>query len=194
MKKTAEKGPGTQGGIGPRPGLATALAPLVAGMTATRASLLDWVHGQGVVALQEVFTAEAEGLAGPKGQHQVARTHHHWGTTGTELTFGGRRIQVTRPRVRSTGGRAGSAAALGRGLARAGSAGGAGPRADLAGRVDARVCREPGGGTGGRGQPRDEQERGEPHVARAGDDRPRRPGGPASGRSGSGWRCSWTAS
>ena len=106
MKKKAEKGSGTQGGNGTatETGLAAALAPLVAGMTATRASLLDWVHGQGVVALQEVFAAEAESVAGPKGQHQAARTHHHWGTTATELTFGGRRIQVARPRVRSTEG------------------------------------------------------------------------------------------
>ena len=84
--------------------MATALTPLVAGMTATRASLLDWVHGRGVVALQEVFAAEAEGLAGPKGQHQAERTQHHWGTTATELTFGGRRIQVARPRVRRRAG------------------------------------------------------------------------------------------
>ena len=104
MKKKAEKGPGTQGGNRTDTGLATALAPLVAGMTATRASLLDWVHGRGVVALQEVFAAEAEIVAGPKGQHQAERTHHHWGTTATELTFGGRRIQVARPRVRSTEG------------------------------------------------------------------------------------------
>jgi len=105
MTRKAEKGTGTQGGNGTDTGLAAALAPLVAGMTATRASLLDWVHGRGVVALQEVFAAEAEGLAGPKGQHQVERTHHHWGRTATELTFGGRRIQVVRPRVRSTEGR-----------------------------------------------------------------------------------------
>jgi hypothetical protein len=101
MTKRAEKRPGTQGGNGTGTELATALAPLVAGMTATRASLLEWVHGRGLVALQEVFAAEAEELAGPKGQHQAARTHHHWGTTATELTFGGRRIQVARPRVRS---------------------------------------------------------------------------------------------
>jgi hypothetical protein len=101
MKKRTETRPETQGGNGTDPGLATALAPLVAGMTATRASLLDWVHSRGVMALQEVFATEAETLAGPKGQHQAARTHHHWGTTATELTFGGRRIQVARPRVRS---------------------------------------------------------------------------------------------
>ena len=47
-----------------------------------------------------LFREEARALAGPKGQHQAARTHHHWGTTATELTFGGRRLQVRRPRVR----------------------------------------------------------------------------------------------
>jgi transposase-like protein len=81
--------------------LAEALTPLVAGMTATRTHLLEWVHTLGVDALQAVFTAEAEALAGPKGKHQPARTHHHWGRTTTELTFGGRRIRVARPRVRS---------------------------------------------------------------------------------------------
>ena len=52
----------------------------------------------GIDALQAVFTAEAEALAGPKGRQQRERTHHHWGRTATELTFGGRRIQVARPR------------------------------------------------------------------------------------------------
>jgi hypothetical protein len=41
MTKKAEKGLRTQGGNGTDTELATALAPLVAGMTATRASLLD---------------------------------------------------------------------------------------------------------------------------------------------------------
>lgn len=70
-------------------------------MTATRTHLLEWVHAVGIGALQAVFTAEAEARAGPKGRHQRARTHHHWGCTATELTFGGRRIQMIRPRVRS---------------------------------------------------------------------------------------------
>ncbi len=43
-------------------------------------------------------------LAGPKGRHQPQRTHHHWGTAATELTFGGRRVQVRRPRVRRRAG------------------------------------------------------------------------------------------
>ena len=102
-KRTAKPG-GTQGANGAGGALAEGLAPLVAGMTATRASLLAWVHAQGVVALREVCAAEAAARAGPKGQHHAERTHHHGGTTATELTFGGRRIQVARPRVRSTAG------------------------------------------------------------------------------------------
>jgi hypothetical protein len=74
-------------------------------MTATRQSLLEWVHTVGGIALDAVFREEAAALAGPKGQHDAARTHHHWGRTARELTFGGRRLSVPCPRVRSTAGR-----------------------------------------------------------------------------------------
>jgi len=77
---------------------------MLAGMTTTRHHLLAWVHAHGLAALDEVFRAEAVALAGPKGRHQVQRTHHHWGTAATELTFGGRRLHVPRPRVRRTAG------------------------------------------------------------------------------------------
>jgi transposase-like protein len=77
---------------------------MLAGMTTTRQHLLAWVHAHGLAALDEVFREEAVALAGPKGRHQAQRTHHHWGTAATELTFGGRRVQVRRPRVRPTTG------------------------------------------------------------------------------------------
>jgi transposase-like protein len=77
---------------------------MLAGMTTTRQHLLAWVHAQGLAALDELFRAEAVALAGPKGRHHPERTHHHWGTAATELTFGGRRLQVRRPRVRQTAG------------------------------------------------------------------------------------------
>ena len=85
-------------------GLAPLVEPMLAGMTTTRQHLLAWVHAQGLAALDEVFRAEAVALAGPKGRHHPQRTHHHWGTAATELTFGGRRLQVRRPRVRPTAG------------------------------------------------------------------------------------------
>jgi hypothetical protein len=44
MRKRAEKRPGTQAGHGAGAAWAEVLAPLVAGMTATRASSLEWVH------------------------------------------------------------------------------------------------------------------------------------------------------
>jgi transposase-like protein len=78
---------------------------MLAGMTTTRQHLLAWVHAHGLAALDELFREEAVALAGPKGRHQPQRTHHHWGTAATELTFGGRRVQVRRPRVRPTIGR-----------------------------------------------------------------------------------------
>ena len=102
MSKRTGKAGATQAGNPTT--LAGALTPLIAGMMATRTHLLEWVHTLGLEALQAVFRAEAESLAGPKGQHQAERTHHHWGRTRTELTLGGRRIQVDRPRVRSCAG------------------------------------------------------------------------------------------
>jgi putative transposase len=104
MTKRTATTQGTQGANGAAGTLGDALTPLIAGMTATRAHLLEWMQAQGLVALQEVFAAEAAAVAGPKGKHQAERTHHHWGRTATELTVGGRRIQVGRPRVRSTTG------------------------------------------------------------------------------------------
>jgi len=104
MRKRTEQAQGTQAGSAGAGTLGDALTPLITGMTATRAHLLEWVQAQGPVALQEVLAAEAKAVAGPKGRHQADRTHHHWGRTATEVTLGGRRIQMARPRVRSTAG------------------------------------------------------------------------------------------
>ena len=105
MKRRAETRQDPQGGSPATAPLGQVLGPLVAGMTATRQSLLEWVHTVGGIALDAVFREEAAGLAGPKGRHDPARTHHHWGRTARELTFGGRRLSVSCPRVRSTDGR-----------------------------------------------------------------------------------------
>src|SRR6266478_3712384 len=104
MTKRTERGQRRQAENGAGPVLAHLVEPMLAGMTTTRQHLLAWVHAHGLAALDELFRAEAVALVGPKGRHQPERTHHHWGTTATELTFGGRRLQVARPRVRSTKG------------------------------------------------------------------------------------------
>ncbi len=82
------------------------LLPMVAGMAATKKDLMDWVKDVGLEALKALFEADATVIAGPKGRHRPQdRTHHWWGSTATELPFGGRRIRVERPRVRSRSGK-----------------------------------------------------------------------------------------
>ena len=104
MKKRPESTQRTQAENEAGAGVAQLVEPMLAGMMTTREHLLAWVHAQGLAALDDLLRAEAVTLAGPKGRHQPSRTHHHWGTTATELTFGGRRVQVPRPRVRPTTG------------------------------------------------------------------------------------------
>ena len=71
MTKRTETTQGTQGANGAAGTLGDALTPLIAGMTATRAHVLEWMQAQGLVALREVFAAEAAAVAGPKGKHQA---------------------------------------------------------------------------------------------------------------------------
>ena len=104
MTKRAESTERTQAENGAGRELVHLVEPMLAGMTTTRQHLLAWVHAHGLAALDELFREEAVALAGPKGRQQAQRTHHHWGTTATELTFGGRRVQIRRPRVRGTTG------------------------------------------------------------------------------------------
>ncbi len=104
MKRRTEKGQVEQGPGQLVASLRQVLLPMVEGLATTKASLMAWVHTRGLEALGELFQAEAEELAGPKGKHRVDRTHHRWGRTQSELTFGGRRVSVERPRVRERAG------------------------------------------------------------------------------------------
>jgi hypothetical protein len=81
------------------------LFPMVVGIAATRSELGAFVQRAGLTVLEAILRDDAEAIAGPKGRHQAERTHHHWGTTRTELPLGGRRVAVTRPRVRRRNGR-----------------------------------------------------------------------------------------
>ena len=80
------------------------LLPMIAGIAATKADLTEWVYEQGLTALHELLRKDAEEIVGPKGKHEKERRHNHWGSTDGELSFGGGRIQVSRPRVRSKSG------------------------------------------------------------------------------------------
>lgn len=104
MKSKAENRPAAQEASAPFEKVRQLLLGMVAGMAAAKQDLMAWVQQLGLAALEEVFEADAIAIAGPKGKHLADRTHHRWGTTDTELPFGGRRIQVKRPRVRTKSG------------------------------------------------------------------------------------------
>jgi len=105
VKRRTEKAAGKQVGLSLVEQVGQRVLPLVAGIAATRQGLLEWVHDFGLRALDELMQDDAARIAGEKGKHRTNRTHHYWGTTKSELTFGGRRISVEKPRVRSKDGR-----------------------------------------------------------------------------------------
>jgi transposase-like protein len=105
MQSRTDEGVGKQVGLALVEQVGQRLMPLVAGLAATKQGLLEWMHDFGVSALDELMKDDAASLAGPKGKHRGDRTHHYWGRTRTELTLGGRRVSVERPRVRSKEGR-----------------------------------------------------------------------------------------
>lgn len=80
------------------------MLPMVAGMAATKRTFQNLVMEFGLAAMQALFGAHAEALAGPKHKRQAGRTMNHWGSTTSEFPFAGRKVQVARPRVRSADG------------------------------------------------------------------------------------------
>src|SRR3982750_783014 len=73
---------------------------------AAREGLLALAVGTGIRVLGELLAADVDRLAGPKGRHNPDRAAVRHGTQPGQVTLGGRRVPVTRPRVRTTDGTA----------------------------------------------------------------------------------------
>jgi len=86
-------------------GFAQILLPLVAGAMTTKQTLHQWVYQYGIAAMQYLFAAEAETVAGPKHKKLKDREMHHWGSTETAFEFGGQKLMLPRPRVRTISGK-----------------------------------------------------------------------------------------
>jgi putative transposase len=71
---------------------------------AAKEGLLALSVGVGLGVLNELMEAEVEEVVGPKGKHIRDRTAVRHGHEGGEVTLGGRRVPVDRPRARSAGG------------------------------------------------------------------------------------------
>jgi transposase-like protein len=66
--------------------------------------LLALAVGAGLQVMQALMDADVTALAGPKGRHDEARIAVRHGRERGSVTLGGRRVPVTRPRVRATNG------------------------------------------------------------------------------------------
>lgn len=66
--------------------------------------LLALAVGAGLQVMAALMEADVAALAGPKGKHDGARTAVRHGRERGSVTLGGRRVPVTRPRVRAVDG------------------------------------------------------------------------------------------
>jgi putative transposase len=66
--------------------------------------LLALAVGAGLQVMAALMEADVTALAGPKGRHDEARTAVRHGRERGSVTLGGRRVPVTRPRVRANDG------------------------------------------------------------------------------------------
>ena len=71
---------------------------------AAREGLLALSVGVGLRVVHELMEAEVSEIAGPKGKHDPDRTAKRHGHEDGAMTLGGRRVPVSRPRVRSADG------------------------------------------------------------------------------------------
>jgi transposase-like protein len=89
-------------GLALPPSVQIALGELV---NAAKDGLLALSVGVGLGVLFELLESEVDEVVGPKGRHNPDRRAVRHGHDDGEVTLGGRRVQVQRPRVRTADGR-----------------------------------------------------------------------------------------
>jgi len=71
---------------------------------AAKEGLLALSVGVGLGVLAELMDEEVDGVVGPKGRHDAGRAAVRHGSEAGQVTLGGRRVPVQRPRVRAADG------------------------------------------------------------------------------------------
>jgi putative transposase len=69
-----------------------------------REGLLALAVGTGMQVMAAMFDEDAARLCGPEGKHNPGRAGYRHGAEAGSVTLGGRRLPVTRPRVRAADG------------------------------------------------------------------------------------------
>ena len=72
--------------------------------SAAREGLLALAVGTGLQVLEAMLAEDVDRLVGPKGRHHPARVAVRHGSEPGQVTLGGRRVRVRRPRVRTADG------------------------------------------------------------------------------------------
>jgi transposase-like protein len=71
---------------------------------AAKKGLLALSVGVGLAVVEEIFQEEVTRLVGPRGRHDPERAANRHGQEERQLTLGGRRVSVSKPRVRTPAG------------------------------------------------------------------------------------------
>src|SRR3982074_2005237 len=100
---TVEQGQDTGQELALPPAVQEALGELVG---AAKDGLLALSVGVGLGVLTELMDEEVDDVVGPKGKHNPDRTAVRHGHEEGEVTLGGRRVEIKRPRVRTADGEA----------------------------------------------------------------------------------------
>src|SRR5262245_47526752 len=101
MNKTTEKTKDKS-----QAGRLQALVPILGVVATVKNGLYDLVISSGLRMLQVMLEQERAELCGPRYQHNAGRDAVRWGyDSHAELVLGGRRVQVKRPRARSSSGK-----------------------------------------------------------------------------------------
>src|SRR2546425_2504171 len=74
--------------------------PLIDLLVDTRAELMELAVTSGLKVLTTMLEEDRTAICGPRYQHQVERQASRAGTVPSEVTLGGRKVAIRRPRVR----------------------------------------------------------------------------------------------
>jgi transposase-like protein len=79
--------------------------PLLAQLVETRASVMELCIHTGLEVVKTMMEEDRTALCGPVRKHDRERQAHRGGTAPSEITLGGQRVALRRPRVRGVEGR-----------------------------------------------------------------------------------------
>jgi putative transposase len=68
---------------------------------AVKTGLLSLCVGAGLAVVKEIMEAEVTELVGPRGRHDPNRVAYRHGEEDRQLTLGGRRVEIQKPRART---------------------------------------------------------------------------------------------